>query len=800
MDELRQDLRFGLRALVRRPGFAVMAIVMLALGVGINTAMFSVIRGVLLAPLPIPDAERVVRVHHVNPEGGADAGHFSPDDYEDVLGATGAFTSLGAFWHAPGVSDVTLSVAGAPSIVEAAFVNQAFHAALTVTPLLGRLPTDAEYAAGAVVLLTHRYWRTALRGDPAVVGSVVTVQGGPHTVLGVMPPDFAYPAAGVDVLLPLSKITEEAIPRLRHVRYLGAVGRLAPGVAVEGATAELTSIAATLAVAHPSSNEGWTSVRLQGVRDELIGSIRAPLLVLTAAVGLVLLIASANLMNLLLARATARGPEFAVRAALGAGRRRLARQLVTENVLLALIGGVLGVGMAVWLSAGLISMAGAEVPRADNVGVDGVVLLFALSLALLTGIGTAILPAVRAGIASAAALKDGGRAGTDGAARTRLRGALVAAEMTLAVLLLTGAGLMLRSLNELLRVDPGFRAEQVLAVSLRVPPNQAGSVAESMEYRRRLVEEIEAVPGIRQVAVAKSIPLEGGGEPYTFTISGRSDAAAAFRPEAGVMIVSPGYFEALGIPLRGEGLELDAPARRTMVINEAAARRYWPGENPVGQRVMLGDFAIEIVGIAGDVRHDGLHAPPTAVAYVSIDWFTRLSLRFIVRTNGDPRALVAPVRAAILALEPEQAIAEIAPLTTLLERASAREQFLGALLGAFALLALVLAALGIYGVVAYGVAQRLREIGIRMALGAGRGSVVRLIVLQSGVWWGAGLLLGLVLSLYAARLLDNILYGVAARDPLTFAAVALVLGGTALLASALPAIRASRVHPASTMR
>jgi predicted permease len=802
MDQLRQDLRLSLRSLLRRPGFSITAIGMLALGIGMNTAMFSVIRGVLLEPLPYAEPDRLVRLYHVNPAGGVDAGDFSPHDYDDIVAATSDI-ALASFWHAPGLSMATLRGDGDATLLEAAYVSREFFDVLGTPPVLGRYPTPAEQIPGAdrVAVLSESLWRSSFGGAADIVGRTIDLHGGNYTVVGVAPAAFAYPSADVAVWLPLSHVTGDWIPRRRGIRYLGVVGRLDGTVEPATVQAELSGVAERLAQAYVESNADWRTVRLQSVGEELLGSVRTPLLVLAGSVMLVLLIVCANLVNLLLARATSRSNELAIRAALGAGRARIARQLVTENVVLALAGGIAGVLCAVWITSLMTGLAGAELPRSQNVGIDASAFGFALLLSLLTGVLTALMPAWRAGLVTGAVLRDGGTRGTtEGRSRRNVRGMLVAAEMTLAFVLVVGAGLMLRSLDQLTNVNPGFDADNVLAVSLTLSSERVSSLEASLAYRAELLAAISAVPGVENVGMAKSLPLAGGGEPYEFTIPGRTGEAALFRPEAGLQIVSPAYFEALRIPvLTGRGLaaedaSLDAPG---IVINRRAAERYWPGEEAAGQVVMLGgQLPVRIVGVVGDVRHDGLHSAPAPAAYISIDRLPRTALRFLARTTTNPATLIASVRAAIREVDAAQPVAEIVPLRDTLARAMMRDRFLTVLIGAFAGLALVLAVLGIYGVVAYGVSQRLQEIGIRLALGADAGAVVRMITLQAAAWWAPGLLAGLAGAIITSRLLRGMVYGVSVLDPTTYVIVGFLLTAAALLATIVPAARATPVDPA----
>jgi predicted permease len=814
MDTLRQDMQFTLRSLRKRPGFAAVAIATLALGIGMNTGMFSIVRAVLLDALPYAEPDRLVRVHGVNPDGGIDHGVYSPLDFEDLASDATSFSRTAAFFHAPGLSHIALTGSGEAALLESAYVSSDFFGLLGVSPHVGRLPTDEEMKEGSdrVAVLSYDEWQTRFGGARDVVGSTVTMRGLPFTIIGVMPHSFAYPSAAVRAWVPLSLITENLIPRRRGVRYLGVIAQLAPNVARDAAEIEATSIASRLAESYPDTNRGWTAARVNPLRDELLGSVRQPLLVLSIAVGLVLLIACANMLNLLLARSSSRMNEFAVRTALGAGRARIFRQLVTESMVLALIGGALGLLAATWLVSAVTGMTGMQLPRADDVRIDGVVAAFAFGLSLLTGVLTGGLPALRSAHTQASTLREGGRSGSDGVRRQRLRGALVSAEMALAVLLVIGAGLMLRSLDTLLRVEPGFETDNLLAVSLQVPNSRATSLEQSVVYRNEIQQRLAALPGVSSVAISRTLPLEQGGEAIEFV----TPSGDKFRAEAGTLMVSSEYFATLGIPiLRGRAFDdrerrnADGTGRewthQSIIINALTARAIFGDEDPVGQRLLLAlegyeGIPFEIVGVVGDVRHMGLHRSPPTTMYVSIDQTPRLTLRFILRTETSPAAFTNAARDAIRGLEPDQPIAEIVPLSETIGRAAARERFISLLLSGFAALALLLAAIGIYGVVAYGVAQRMHEMGIRIALGALPSRVVRMIVAESAVWWGSGLVIGLALAAVAVRLLRSLVYGVSVHDGVTFASVALLLAATALLASLAPAFRASRADPTSAFR
>ncbi len=799
LEALAQDVRFAARQLRTHPGFTIVAIVTLALGIGASTAIFSVVNAVVLRPLPYPDADELVVVHQTALARAAEPIPFSPPNYVDFRDQARSFAHFGgAFWSA-----ATLT-GGEPERLEAAYVHASFLSALGMSPQIGRLLEKADEAHGAarVALLSYGLWQRRFGADPAVLGHILMLDDKPHTVVGVLPRGVDYPLQA-DVWMPLRFAPSEMQERFSF--YVRVVARLAPGVSLEQAQSELDTIAQRLAQQRPDTNKGF-GARLVSLHDHVVGDVRATLLYLLGAVGFVWLIACANVANLMLSRAAAREREMAVRTALGAGRARLAAQLLTESILLALAGGAAGLLLGRWCVAALIALRPQHLPRLDEVRLDPYVFGFAAGMSLLAGILFGLIPAMRAGRADwGLSLKVGAQTSVVRHARTR--GALVVAQLSLSLVLLAGAGLMLRTLWALLSTPAGFDARDVLVADLLLPVKYNEQVRR-VAFMEAVLGRLAALPGAQSAAAVNILPLSGRQATQRFRIEGRPEAASqGDPPAANYRVVSADYLRLMRIPLRrGQGIDArdSAAAPAVVLINEAMARRYWPGENPLGRRITIlrrGEPAFrEIVGIVGDIRHAGLHLEAQPEMYVAIGQPLLAYVSLAVRTTGDPAKLASALREAVWAVDPDQPVSRVRTMDEVVAASIGETRFYSLLLGIFAALALGLAAVGIYGVMSYAVAARTREIGIRLALGAQRGTVFRLVLARGARLVAMGLVIGLTGALAATRGIEKLLYGVQATDALTFAAVAAVLALVALVACWLPARRATRVDPAITLR
>jgi predicted permease len=803
------DVVYAARSARRARGFSLLVLTTLALGIGATTAMFSVVRGVLLRPLPFPEAERVVRLWPANPGAGDDRGTLSVTELEDWARELRSFTAVGAF-RVFGTGRVFGGDGGEPSYVPTAYVSEGFFPALGTSAAHGRTLARGEHVVGAnhAVVVSHGFWRRQLGGDPGAVGRTVRLDGEAFTVVGVMPRDFAFPAPDVAVWIPSSLLGEDDVGAGRGARWLDVVARLRPGVTPEQGRAELEALLTRLAGAYPESNAGWTAATVEDVRDSIVGRVRRGLLVLLGAVALVLLVVCANVANLILVRGTTRERELALRAALGARRGRVVRLLLIESLLLALVGGALGVLTAWWGVRTLVALSGDFLPRAADVRLDGGVLAFAVALSLLTGAVFGLWPALRAsaGAGLTPALRENGRGSIGGGATNRARAVLVAGEVALAVVLVIGAGLMLRSFQRLTSADPGFRPDNVLLVRFGVSFDETAGPRALLESRRRVVERVRAVPGVVAAGATTFAPLtRGAGEPQPFTVPGRPAPPQGEEPRVTLLPATPGYLRALDIPLlAGEDVPLptagDSVAAPVAVISRQMAERFWPGRSPVGETFEFRRIPFRVVGVAGDVRSARLDSVAGFTAYIPERIMPRTHMSLVVRTAGDPARLAGPVRAAVREVLPGQAFEEVVPLRAKLSEAASTPRFFTALVGVFGALALTLAAIGLYGVVAYVVRQREREIGVRVALGAPPSRVLGLMLRHGMTPVAAGLAAGLAAAFAATRVLRSLLFEVSASDPLTFASVAALLAAVALVASYLPSRRATRVDPAVTLR
>ena len=799
MDTLLQDLRYATRSLRRSPGFTIVAVLTLALGIGANAAIFSVVNGVLLRPLSYANPDRLVMVWGHNQQIGNESA--SLPDFKDWREQNTVFESMAA------VANTRFDVTGdgEPERIDAALTTANFFHVLGVTPALGRAFDTEEETSGRdrVVVLSHGFWERRFGARADVVGRSITLSGLPYTVIGVAPTGFRFGNPS-DLWAPLRTDTT----RGRRADFLTVVARLKPGTTMDQAQAQMTTIGRALQTQYPESNTGW-SPELISLKEQLVGDIRPALLVFMGAVGLVLLIACANVANLMLMRAAAREREMAIRAALGAGRKRIVRQMLTESTLVALLGGALGLLLAVWGVSSLGTAQAGPIPRLDESGVDGRVLGFTLLLCIGTGLLFGLAPALRlASGRSRESLREGARGASGGLGVHRLRGALVLGEVALALVLLVGAGLLIRSFDRLSEVNPGFDSSSVISAQIVLPRVRYAESNNQLAFFDQLLQSTRAMPDVESVALTSDAPLSGGGNYLSFEVAGRPPASASTVQDAEVLVTGPEYFRTLRIPLRSGRIfsaQDDARATRVVVINSAMARRYWPGGEPIGARVTLGDPADSsswrtVVGVVGDVRQNALNDDPYPQLFLPLAQTPQRAMLLLARTTGNPSALSGPIRHAVTALDPDLPVSDIRTLDERLDQSIAQPRVSMMLLAIFALMALVLAAVGIYGVLSYTVTQRTRELGIRMALGAESNSVMRLVVGQAMVPALIGVGLGLAGAWGATRLMSSLLFGVSATDPVTFIVVALFLLAVALLSSWVPARRATRVDPLIALR
>lgn len=801
--DLRQDVTYALRTLRRSPGFALTAIVTLALGIGANTAIFSVVNRVLLRPLPFPQPDALYQVWSANVQDGVLKGAVSAVDLDDWRGQRRAVQDLGGYWYAAGGSGIDMMGRGEPQRLSAVFTTAGFYGTLGVTPTLGRVPREDELVRGGrdrVVLLSYGFWQREFAGSRDVVGQSLTLGRESYEVLGVMPASTRFPAVDVDVFVPYSTIPDDAIPRLRPVRTLEVVARARAGVSEAQVGAELNAISARLAREYPE-DASWGAATVVPLHDAITGDVRGGLLLLFGAVAFVLLIACVNVASLLLARATVRGREMAVRRALGAVGGRLVRQLLTESLVLALAGGVLGVLLALASVRGLRALGAGEFPLAADAGVDGSVLLFSVAVTLVTGVLFGLVPAIRGSDTDLQlGLRAAGR-GLAGAHGARLRHGLVVAEVALAMMLVVGGSAMVRGFMSLLSIDPGFRPDHALVVNFTLSTERH---ADYLQVYRQVLERVRGIPGVQAAGAMKDAPLRGVGERVGFTIPGQLVPPGGEGPVASSMHVSDGIFRALGTPLRA-GREF-APTDRAdaplvVVVNEAFARRWFPGEAARGKVLTFGrGVPAEIVGVVGDIRQRAIAQPADPTVYIHAQQNGRSRVNLVVRAAGDPLAMTGRIRDAVRDVDPLQAITEVFTLNQVLTDAVARPRLLMVLMATFGLLGLTLGALGLYGVLAYLVNQRQREIGVRLALGADRASVLRMVVRRGMVLAGSGVLIGLIGAVTLGGVLRGALYGVDPADPVLLALVTVTLLAVAAASSWIPARRAASVDPVVTLR
>lgn len=817
LETLRQDVRYGVRTLRKQPGFALIAVLTLALGVGASSAVFSVVNAILLKPLPYPNAERVVFPWLVSPPGvniGSEYFPWGESQYALVMREQHAFEHFGVFENA----SFNLTGSGEPALLDGFRASAGFFPALGVAPLLGRTYSPDEDQPGHehVVVLSYGLWQEQFGGDRNILGRTLELNGYPYAVVGVMPADFAFPRAEeIPVSFNFPRRPQLWVPLgmgntpRPGPSELAAVGRLKHGLTLAQAQAQMDVITKHAEQTDPRW-KGWFNTRLVRLEAQVTGETRRPLLLILGSVGIVLLIACANVANLLLVRAMARRREFTLRAALGAGNLRLICQVLTECLLLAVASGSIGLMLALAGVEFVRKFGPAGVPRLQEVTLDWRVLLFALILSVLAGVFFGLVPALGAARASVAeSLKEGGQRSLGNSTHPRLRNAFLVSQVALALVLVVSAGLLVRTFQQMLAADPGFRASRVVTFDLSLPALKYPDQEHIVPVYSRILENVRAVPGVEAVGVAETLPMGGEGESTVIKIVDHPVTKDSELPFANYTMVSAGYFSAVGASLQGGRFITEADTMNTIpvtVINATMAKKYWPGEDAIGKRAALGSPRYPtwtVVGIVADIAHVSVReeaAPEMYVPYTQKQWPSMLAMHVAVRTKVDPASIAGSLREAVYAADRDLPVAKLAPLRTLVEDSMNTPRFTMLLLGSFAGLALLLATIGMYGVISYSVAQRTQEIGIRMALGAARGRVFAMVLLQGARLAAIGLAIGLLAALAATRLLVSFLYGVKPTDPLTFAAVAALLAGVALLACYVPARRAMRVEPVIALR
>jgi putative ABC transport system permease protein len=811
METLFQDLRYGARMLLKQPGFTVVAVIALALGIGANTAIFSVVNAILLRPLNYKDSERLVQVYHNYPKLDLKAS-VSASGYSHYRDHCESFEAIGAGTGWP----VNLTDSGDPERLAGMAVTHTFFSTLGVEAARGRLFSAEEDQPGRnqVVVLSDALWKRRFGADPNLIGNTIRLNGENYNVIGIMPPDFQFGRELGQILelySPIAFTPQQLDPEGWRNEFLFVLARLKPGVTLERAQAEMDTIAANVREQYfgggdandPSS---W-GLLLRSMRENVVGEIRPALLVLLAAVAFVLLIACANVANLLLARAALRQKEIAIRSALGAGRGRVIRQLLTESVLLAIVGGGLGLALAYWGIGALISINKEGIPRSSEIGLDGRVLFFTLGISLLTGVLFGLFPAWQTSKTDLhAVLKEGGRSGS---ARRGVRGLFVVAEVAAALVLLVGAGLLLKSFQKLQEVDPGFRPDHLLTMQVALPATRYKERQQIDAFYEQALEKIKALPGVESAGVCTSVPMSGSGSSGSFSIEGRTVAPGEMSPWGNRWFAGSTYFQTMGIPLlKGRYFDdrdvRDAP--QVAIIDETMERKFWADEDPIGKRISFQrdeqgkPIWREVVGVVGHVKQKGLDGESPVQYYLPHRQFSVAGVFLVARTNTEPSSLAAAVRGSIQQVDRELPVFRVTTMERMVADSMTQRRFAMTLLGIFAVVALILASVGLYGVMSYSVTHRTNEIGIRMALGARVTNVLAMVVGQGMKLSLAGVGIGLAGAFALTRVMRTLLFGVSATDPLIYTMVALLLAGVSLAACYIPARRATKVDPMVALR
>ncbi|MFZ0063158.1 MAG: ABC transporter permease [Pyrinomonadaceae bacterium] len=800
MDTLLRDIRYGIRSLIKRPGFTMIALTALALGIGANTAIFSLVNAVLLRPLPFAEPDRLVWVWG-NISNGSNQASVSPPDFLDFRQQNTTFEQFAAAIGVP--VPLNLTGIGEPERLTAAAVTGNYFQALGAAPALGRtfLLENEKPGNEQVAVLSYGLWQKRFGGDREIVNKTLTLDGKTCVVIGVMPQTFTFPQAA-ELWVPINFDISEGMKQ-RKAHFMRPIGKLKQGVTLAQAQADTDAIANRLAQQYPDSNEGW-NLRLVSLREQLVGNTRPTLYILFGAVGFVLLIACANVANLLLVRAAGRQKEIALRTALGAGRFRIIRQMITESVLLALMGGALGALLAVWGVELLLKLSEGSIPPTAQVRIDATVLAFTFLISVITGVLFGLAPALRTmRLNLSESLKEGGRSGGDGAHRNRTRSVLVVLESAVAVVLLIGAGLLVRSLIQLQNVSPGFDPHNVLTMRVDLPREKYASPEKASNFFSQLETHIGSLPGVEHVGLISELPLSGQPNDMPYTVEGRPPVSSDQAFDDDFRRVNTQYFSAMHIPfLRGRNFTEQEvrDSAKVVIISDLLARQVFPNEEPIGKRLILAfdDQPIEIIGMVGDVRHRALELTPSPAMYLPSNQTGWMNI--VVRTQGDPASLAGAIRNEVRAIDPDQPIAAMRTMNEWMNTAVAGPRYRTALLALFAFVALVLASTGIYGVMSYSVSQRTHEIGVRMALGAKRSDVMKLVVRQGMTLVVVGVGIGIVGAIALTRVMSTLLFGVTAKDPITFVAVGALLTLVAFIACYLPARRATKVDPLVALR
>lgn len=799
-----QDLRYGYRLMLKRPGFTAVVLVVLALGIGANTAIFSVVNSVLLRPLNYPDSERVLTVweDHTRREGPAQE-WTSPPGFQDWREQNTVFESVAAISGWP----VTLTEAGEPETLVGARVSQTAFSVLGIKPVLGREFTADEDKNGAapVAIISQGLWQRRFNSNKEIIGQAIQLSGQSFTVVGVMPAGFQTPfVQNVDVWRTLQPTLGPGCQRGCYT--LQVIARLKPDVTLDRAKTEMTAIAGRVEQQFPDSNKN-VGVTLVSLHEFTVGNVKPAMLALLLAVGFVLLIACANVANLMLAKAAAREREIAIRAAMGASRWQIIRQLLSESFLLAFVGGALGLLLAFWMVDLLVSLSPDGTPRLDEIKIDGKVLLFSIGISTLTGLLCGLVPALQASKSDLnLALREAGAGSKVTGSGSRIRSTLVVAEIAIALTLLIGAGLLMRSFVLLQSVDPGFTPTNVLTGRVVLPPTTYAKSEQAATFYSQLHERLKSLPGVQSVSFGSAVPMTGINTDTSFTIEGRPVPSPDQQPTAWFSVVSHEYFRTLNIRLRDGRTFDDRESTKSppvVVISESMAKRYWPNENALGKRVGFGQQQVqwaEIAGVVADVHHFGLSSDARPTMYFSDLQRPRNSMTVVLRSAGAPLNYSDAIRREVKALDKNLAVSNLQTMERIVSGSIAVPRLVMLLFGSFAAVAMLLAGLGIYGVMAYSVAQRTHEIGIRVALGAQTGDVLKMVIGQGMKLALIGVAIGLAASFGLTRLMSDLLFGVKATDPLTFAGIALLLTAVALLACWIPARRATKVDPMIALR